>query len=907
MNKLTVAIVTKDRAEQLRTCLGSLIPQAKFIKELLIIDNASSDSTRRVAESFKAKLPLKYVYEEKIGIPDARNRALKEARGRIIAFIDDDCIAGENWVNEMIKAHKDNPNVAAVMGYSQFIPDSVFSRVTHKGYDSWIRNNTDSRRNIYILDTKNISLKKNLCEGVFFDTTFTRGSDVDFGEQLLKRRKRIKFHRDAVVYAGVRANLKGFLAKNYAVGISQARHEFKWGRNSERVYRGRRASLFLDKKYDNSFPFRTISYLAKKFKTYGIYYGMMCILLDYKRLEFMPKLDKRKLSSSKKKIRISVMIITKDRYESLEKCLISLTRQTKLPDQVVIVDSSGNKKPEVVKPFMKRLPIKYIPEERAGFGIQRNIALDHSHGDVGAIIDDDAEAHPTWVSELLRAHQEYPQVLAIQGRIISKSKSKLIESIEQMSRDVWILGNLTYEGKLNVMTGNNSSYKLDEIRKLNLRFAQDSLHNKHNGEDVDMANQILISGKSILFVPSIKVDHWERDGLRSILKQRFRIGCSMVLIGKDWNNSGINKNLFSVRVPNSIILMQKYLLNWLFHPSFKLNLISFVLIPAAILLRDIALRNGLGYIKRIVKGKIYPPKYLVFRDARFAYRGLSVVITSSGPKNLENCMISLAKQVIYPYEVIMLDDDISGESKKTAIAYNDILPIKYFRTSGKINSRINAIKQVSGKIVCFIDGNCIASPDWTFKFIEAHKKYPRAALIQGWTERYPRGSMISVLKDFFNTNLINNTLSEEPEFKVRSLDLSNISMKISSIKKLNYNIDSGVKKTEAVIFTERIISKKQIIKFYPQAFAFIIAKGNVARIIKDAFIDGVEMEDYSAKWDKSNKLHVNYYGSIKAFTSFSIFLKKLDRVFFTIVLIMYQQVFNGGRIYQKVKSRLYFS
>jgi hypothetical protein len=159
------------------------------------------------------------------------------------------------------------------------------------------------------------------------------------------------------------------------------------------------------------------------------------------------------------------------------------------------------------------------------------------------------------------------------------------------------------------------------------------------------------------------------------------------LVGNDWNNSGLNKYLFRLSVPKSIIPIQKYVLNWLFHPSFKVNFISLLLIPTVILLREIALRNGLGYIKRVVKGKISPPKYLLFHDARFAYGDLSVVVTSSGPQNLENCLISLAKQVIYPREVIFLDDDLTGQSKKIAMTYKGILPIKYFKTSGNLNSR----------------------------------------------------------------------------------------------------------------------------------------------------------------------------------------------------------------------------
>jgi glycosyltransferase involved in cell wall biosynthesis len=68
--------------------------------ELIIVDNNSTDNTKEIVEEYKIKSEqnVVYVFEEKRGLANARNSGIKEARGEIIAFIDDDCIVDKNWL-----------------------------------------------------------------------------------------------------------------------------------------------------------------------------------------------------------------------------------------------------------------------------------------------------------------------------------------------------------------------------------------------------------------------------------------------------------------------------------------------------------------------------------------------------------------------------------------------------------------------------------------------------------------------------------------------------------------------------------------------------------------------------------------------------------------------------------------
>jgi hypothetical protein len=75
---ITVAICTRNRPELLRRLLGSLLPQLAAPHDLLVIDNAPSNSTTRdlVRSEFPAAV---YVVEHAQGLDFARNRALRKA------------------------------------------------------------------------------------------------------------------------------------------------------------------------------------------------------------------------------------------------------------------------------------------------------------------------------------------------------------------------------------------------------------------------------------------------------------------------------------------------------------------------------------------------------------------------------------------------------------------------------------------------------------------------------------------------------------------------------------------------------------------------------------------------------------------------------------------------------------
>ncbi|HEX5042463.1 MAG TPA: glycosyltransferase [Candidatus Polarisedimenticolaceae bacterium] len=111
---LTAAICTRDRPHLLQRALASLAAQRESPAEILVVDNAPADSHVRalVAQSFPS---VRYLAEPAPGLDFSRNRALRAARGEVVAFLDDDAVADPGW-SAALRAAFEEPRVGAVTG-----------------------------------------------------------------------------------------------------------------------------------------------------------------------------------------------------------------------------------------------------------------------------------------------------------------------------------------------------------------------------------------------------------------------------------------------------------------------------------------------------------------------------------------------------------------------------------------------------------------------------------------------------------------------------------------------------------------------------------------------------------------------------------------------------------------------
>ena len=133
---ISIIIPTCNRRTSLENCLESLACQTYPNLEIIVVDDGSGDDTLEFLKSFGAAHPeLKlrwYQNEKNSGANHSRNRGVAESHGEILAFIDSDCIARPEWIDELRKPF-DDPDVAAVVGRIQDPPVRNIFELTHRG------------------------------------------------------------------------------------------------------------------------------------------------------------------------------------------------------------------------------------------------------------------------------------------------------------------------------------------------------------------------------------------------------------------------------------------------------------------------------------------------------------------------------------------------------------------------------------------------------------------------------------------------------------------------------------------------------------------------------------------------------------------------------------------------------
>jgi glycosyltransferase involved in cell wall biosynthesis len=101
----TVAIPTLNGADRVPLVLDKLrsqITPAQLNWEMLVVDNNSSDGTAQVVQEYQSSwggsVPLRYCFESQQGLAFARQRAIDEAQGEFVGFLDDDNLPTSDWV-----------------------------------------------------------------------------------------------------------------------------------------------------------------------------------------------------------------------------------------------------------------------------------------------------------------------------------------------------------------------------------------------------------------------------------------------------------------------------------------------------------------------------------------------------------------------------------------------------------------------------------------------------------------------------------------------------------------------------------------------------------------------------------------------------------------------------------------
>ena len=131
---VSVVIPTRNRADLLSDALGSLVeqdyPADRY--EILVVDDGSIDDTPSVVEALAqahSKPRLSLLRQPAKNQNAARNRGVSEAKGELIAFLDDDELAPANWLSGLVAGCMRHPDADVVGGPYQLRLEASTPRV----------------------------------------------------------------------------------------------------------------------------------------------------------------------------------------------------------------------------------------------------------------------------------------------------------------------------------------------------------------------------------------------------------------------------------------------------------------------------------------------------------------------------------------------------------------------------------------------------------------------------------------------------------------------------------------------------------------------------------------------------------------------------------------------------------
>jgi len=232
---ISVIIPVYNSEHSIGACLESLkrqtISRDKY--EIIVVDDGSTDKTAGVVKSFD----VRYIYQRNQGPAAARNSGVKVAKGDIVLFIDADCRATENWIEEMVRPFN-NPDIAGVKGVYRTEQSDLIARFVQIEYEQKYER---MKKIPYIdfIDTYSAGFRRDIfLKYGGYDTSFPTASveDQEFSFRLAKDGHKMVFQPSGVVYHLHPNNLKRYFRRKFYVAywkiLVLKKHPGKFGSDS---------------------------------------------------------------------------------------------------------------------------------------------------------------------------------------------------------------------------------------------------------------------------------------------------------------------------------------------------------------------------------------------------------------------------------------------------------------------------------------------------------------------------------------------------------------------------------------------------------------------------------------------------------------------------------------------------
>jgi GT2 family glycosyltransferase len=219
----SIIVPTCDRPDQLAACLAALaeLDYAQDRFEVIVVNDGRRPETTAAVNPYRDKLDLRMLAQHHAGPAYARNTGAAHARGRLLAFTDDDCRPARNWLT-VLEAFLHADRACVVGGRTvNGTFGNVYATASQLLVTYLCEHGNAEPGAARFLTSNNLALPADVFHaGRGFDSgyRFAAGEDRDFCERFRLRGVPIVYAPDAVVYHAQRLTLWTLIRQQYRYG-----------------------------------------------------------------------------------------------------------------------------------------------------------------------------------------------------------------------------------------------------------------------------------------------------------------------------------------------------------------------------------------------------------------------------------------------------------------------------------------------------------------------------------------------------------------------------------------------------------------------------------------------------------------------------------------------------------------
>ncbi len=225
LSQASIVVAVHNGESTIGRCIESLLELVWCTPEIVVVENGSTDGTRRVLDGFGDR--IRVIQESKRGPAAARNAGIRAATGDCVAITDADCVVDRQWLSNLTEPLAD-PRVGVAGGRIESVePCNRIERFGDRIHDHHAA--IEGFERPYVISMNWASPKSILFEAGLFDETLLRGSDVDLSWRIHSLGYRLVYVDGAVVRHRNESTWRGLFNEGLMHGAGSERVHARQG------------------------------------------------------------------------------------------------------------------------------------------------------------------------------------------------------------------------------------------------------------------------------------------------------------------------------------------------------------------------------------------------------------------------------------------------------------------------------------------------------------------------------------------------------------------------------------------------------------------------------------------------------------------------------------------------------